>query len=298
MKQEFKLLAAIIRDYTPQSYDYKPAYNAGPQAKQADYDMVEVIPVSDPNSSTMAQRIMQYQAAFQMATSAPEIYDLPYLHRQMIEVLGVKNAEKIIPVEDDLKPVDPISENMAIQNSKPVKAFIFQDHESHITAHTSFIQDPMIAQQMGQNPKAQQMNASLQAHIAEHLGYAYRKQIEDRMGMQLPAPDAKMPPEMEVEVSRLVAQAAQQLLQIHKTQASQQEALAAAKDPIVQMQQQELQIKQADMQRKTQKDQSDAQIAQAKMQIEVERMKVDAQKAAAEIQLKSMQVVKPQGGKR
>jgi len=298
MKQEFKLLAAIIRDYTPQSYDYKPAYNAGPQAKQADYDMVEVIPVSDPNSSTMAQRIMQYQAAFQMATSAPEIYDLPYLHRQMIEVLGVKNAEKIIPVEDDLKPVDPNSENMAILNSKPVKAFIFQDHESHITAHTSFIQDPMIAQQMGQNPKAQQMNASLQAHIAEHLGYAYRKQIEDRMGMQLPAPDAKMPPEMEVEVSRLVAQAAQQLLQIHKTQASQQEALAAAKDPIVQMQQQELQIKQAEVQRKSQKDQADTQIAQAKMQIEVERMKVDAQKAAAEIQLKTMQVVKPQGGKR
>jgi hypothetical protein len=298
MKQEFKLLAAIIRDYTPDNYDYSPAYNVGPQAKQSDYDTVEVIPVSDPNSSTMAQRIMQYQAAFQLATSAPQIYDLPYLHRQMIDVLGIKNAEKIIPVEDDLKPVDPISENMAILRSKPVKAFMHQDHEAHILAHTSFIQDPMIAQQIAQNPKAQLMNAELQAHIAEHLGYAYRKQVEDRMGMPLPSPDAKMPPDMEVEVSRLVAQAAQQLLQIHQTQAAQQQALAAAKDPIVQMQQQDMQIKQAEVQRKAQKDQADAQLAQAKMQIEVERLKVEAQKAAADIKIKTMQAMKPQGGNR
>jgi len=298
MKQEFKLLAEIIREYTPDTYDYTPAYNAGPQAKKSDYDLVEVIPVSDPNSATMAQRIMQYQAAFQLAASAPQIYNLPYLHRQMIDVLGIKNAEKIIPVEDDLKPVDPISENMAILNGKPVKAFIYQDHESHIAAHLAFQQDPMIAQQMGQNPQAQVMSAALQAHIAEHLGFAYRKQIEERLGAPLPAPDAKMPPEMELEVSRLVAQAAKQLLQIHQTQAQQQAALAAAKDPIVQMQQQELQIKQAEVQRKSQKDQADAQLAQAKMQIEIERMKVDAQKAAADIQLKTMQTLKPQGTKR
>ena len=297
MKQEFKLLAAIIRDYTPDSYDYAPS-KAGPQAKQSDYDTVEVIPVSDPNSSTMAQRIMQYQAAFQLANSAPQIYDLPYLHRQMIEVLGLKNADKIIPVADDMKPADPVSENLAILRSKPVKAFLSQDHDAHIAAHTAFLQDPMVAKQIGQNPQAQAMSAALQAHIAEHLGYAYRKQIEDRMGVPLPTPETNMPPEMEVEVSRLVAQAAQQLLQIHQTQEQQQQAMAAAKDPIVQMQQQELQIKQAEVQRKAQKDQADTQLAQAKMQLEVERMKVDAQKAAADIQLKTMQTMKPQGGKR
>ena len=297
MKQEFKLLATIIRDYTPDSYDYAPT-KAGPQAKQSDYDTVEVIPVSDPNSSTMAQRIMQYQAAFQLANSAPQIYDLPYLHRQMIEVLGLKNADKIIPVADDMKPADPVSENLAILRSKPVKAFLSQDHDAHIATHTAFLQDPMVAKQIGQNPQAQAMSAALQAHIAEHLGYAYRKQIEDRMGVPLPTPETNMPPEMEVEVSRLVAQAAQQLLQIHQTQEQQQQAMAAAKDPIVQMQQQELQIKQAEVQRKAQKDQADTQLAQAKMQLEVERMKVDAQKAAADIQLKTMQTMKPQGGKR
>jgi hypothetical protein len=283
MKEEFKLLRDIIRDYTSETYSYEPDFTKDRQIKQSDYDMVEVIPVSDPNSSTMAQRIMQYQAVMQLASQAPQIYDLPQLHRQMIEVLGIKNADKLVPVEDDEKPRDPISENMAILKGKPVKAFIYQDHDAHIAAHNAFMHDPMIAQQMGQNPKAQMLMAAAQAHIAEHLGFSYRKQIEDRMGVSMPEPDADMPPDMEVQLSRLVAQASQQLLQIHQGQAAQQQAQQVAQDPLIQMQQQELQLKQQEVQIKAQKNQTDAQIAEQRLQIERDRIGVDAHIRAAQV---------------
>ena len=293
MKEEFKLLRDIIRDYTSETYSYEPDFTKDRQIKQSDYDMVEVIPVSDPNSSTMAQRIMQYQAVIQLAAQAPQIYNLPQLHRQMIEVLGIKNADKLVPVEDDEKPRDPISENMAIIKGKPVKAFIYQDHDAHIATHSAFIRDPMIAQQMGQNPQAQMLMAAAQAHIAEHLGFSYRKQIEERMGVSMPEPDADMPPDMEVQLSRLVAQASQQLLQIHQGQVAQQQAQQVAQDPLIQMQQQELQIKQQEVQIKAQKNQTDAQIAEQKIQLERDRIGVDAHIRTAQI---AQSRNKPQGG--
>ena len=269
MKQEFKLLKSIIRDYAPTEYEYDPQYG-DKRAKQADYDMVEVIPVSDPNSSTMAQRIMQYQAVIQLASQAPQIYDLPQLHRQMIEVLGIKNAEKLVPVEEDEKPRDPISENMSLLRGKPVKAFIYQDHDAHIAAHTSFLQDPMIAQQMGQNPMAQQMNAAAQAHIAEHLAFLYRKKIEEKMGVPLPAPDEKLPEDIEVQLSRLVAQASTQLMQQNVQQAQQAQAQQQAQDPIIQMQQQELQIKMQDSQTKAQKVQGELALKEQELQLKAQ----------------------------
>lgn len=271
MKQEFKLLKAIIRDYAPTEYEYDPQYG-DKRAKQADYDLVEVIPVSDPNSSTMAQRIMQYQAVIQLAAQAPQIYDLPQLHRQMIEVLGIKNAEKLVPVEEDEKPRDPISENMSLLRGKPVKAFIYQDHDAHIAAHTSFLQDPMIAQQMGQNPMAQQMMAAAQAHIAEHLAFLYRKKIEEKMGVPLPPPDEKLPEDIEVQLSRLVAQASTQLMQQNIQQAQQAQAQQQAQDPIIQMQQQELQIKMQDAQTKAQKVQGDLAIKQQELQLKAQEV--------------------------
>jgi hypothetical protein len=241
----------------------------------------------------MAQRIMQYQAVMQLASSAPQIYDLPQLHRQMIEVLGIKNADKLVPVEDDEKPRDPISENMSILKGKPVKAFIYQDHDAHIAAHNSFMHDPMIMQQMGQNPQAQMLMAAAQAHIAEHLGFSYRKQIEDRMGVSMPEPDADMPPDMEVQLSRLVAQASQQLLQIHQGQVAQQQAQQVAQDPLIQMQQQELQIKQQEVQIKAQKNQTDAQLAEQKLQLERDRIGVDAHIRAAQVKAQANRPPRP-----
>ena len=290
MKQEFKLLKEIIRDFTPEEYSYEPDFAENRDIKKSDYDLVEVIPVSDPNSSTMAQRIMQYQAVLQLAAQAPQIYDLPVLHRQMIEVLGVKNADKLVPVEDDEKPRDPISENMAVIKGKPVKAFIYQDHDAHIATHTAFIKDPMIAQQMGQNPQAQMLFAAMQAHIAEHLGFAYRKQIEDRLGVSMPAPDTELPPEMEVQLSRLVAQASQQLLQIHQGQAAQQQAQQAAQDPLVQLQQAELQVKAQEVQRKAQKDAAENQIAQERLRLEQEKIQVSKDKVGVDANLRAAQI--------
>lgn len=288
MKQEFKLLKNIIRDYTPTSYDYDPE-NGDRKAKQEDYDMVEVIPVSDPNSATMAQRIMQYQAVIQLAQQAPQIYNLPMLHRQMIEVLGVKNADKLVPTEDDQTPRDPISENMAFLKGEPTKAFIYQDHEAHIAAHQSFMQDPKIAATIGQNPMAQQMQAAIMAHIAEHLAYQYRKNVEAEVGVPLPAPNERMPEDIEVQLSRLVAQGSAQLLQKNQAEAAQQQAQQQAQDPIVQMQQAELQIKQAEVQRKTQKDQRDAELAQEKLQLERDRIEVEASKEVQRIQSQEKQ---------
>jgi len=278
MRQEFKLLKEIIREHAPKSYAYDPD-KADRKAKQSDYDLVEVIPVSDPNSSTMAQRIMQYQAVIQLSQSAPQIYDLPMLHRQMIEVLGVKNADKLVPTEDDEMPKDPISENMGFLKGKPTKAFIFQDHDAHIAVHSTFMQDPMIAQQIGQNPMAQQMQAAIQAHIADHLAFQYRSQIEKQLGVQMPAPDAKLPPDQEVQLSRLVAQAAVQLTQQHQAMAAQQQAQQQAQDPLVQMQQQELQIKAAQAQTQAHKVQGELALKQAELQLKQQQAGVQAAQA-------------------
>lgn len=271
MKQEFKLLKAIIRDYAPKDYGYVPQ-GGDRTAKQSDYDAVEVIPVSDPNASTMAQRVVQYQAALQLAQGAPQIYDLPQLHRQMLEVLGIKNADKLVAVPEDQKPRDPVSENMSIITGKPVKAFIHQDHQAHIATHMMFMQDPAIAAQIGQTPMAQQLQAASMAHVAEHLGFLYRSQLEERLGVSLPAPDEEIPPDIEVQLSRLIAQAGQQLLQMHQSQAQQQQAQQLAQDPIVQMQQQELQIKNAEVQRKAQKDKADIALEQQKLQLDAAKL--------------------------
>jgi len=248
MKQEFKLLKAIIRDHTDEDYDYEP-YEGSRKAKKSDYDLVNVIPVSDPNAATMAQKIVQYQAVIQLAQTAPQIYDMPYLHRQMLEVLGIQNANKLVPLKDgdDMKPRDPISENMDVLNGKPVKAFLYQDHEAHIAVHMSAMQDPKIQQLIGQNPAAQTMMAAMQAHIAEHVAFEYRKQIEQQAGVPLPPPDAQMDPDTEVAISRLAAAAAGQLLQKNQNEAAQQQAQQAAQDPVVQMQMKELEIKEKEV---------------------------------------------------
>ena len=288
MKQEFKLLKGIIRDYSPAEYEYDPQGNDR-QVKQSDYDMVEVIPVSDPNSSTMAQRIMQYQAVIQLAQGAPQIYDLPLLHRQMIEVLGVKNADKLIPGADDQTPKDPISENMAFLNGKPTKAFIYQDQEAHIAAHTAFMQDPMIAAQIGQNPMAQKIQAAVMAHIAEHLAFLYRKKVEEQVGVPLPAPDSKLPEDVEVQLSRLVAQGSAQLLQLNQANQQQQQAQQQAQDPMVQMQQAELQLKGQEAQTKAQKIAADIELGKAKLELENKRIDTQAQLDMARMQAQEKQ---------
>ena len=275
MKQEFKLLKSILAEYAPAEYGYEPL-RGEVSAKQDDYAMVDVLPVSDPNSSTMAQRVVQYQAVLQMSQSAPQIYDLPQLHRQMIEVLGVKNADKLVPTRDDAKPADPVSENMDALVGKPLKAFLNQDHDAHITTHTSFMQDPMVAQLVGQNPQAQQIMASLQAHIAEHLGFKYRKQMEEKLGVALPPPNEELPENIEVELSQLLAKAGTQLTQTHQKEAAQQKAQKQAQDPVLQLQQQELQIKAQEVQRKTAKDQLDATVKQQELQRKAQKDMVDS----------------------
>jgi Holliday junction resolvase RusA-like endonuclease len=288
MKQEFKLLRDIIRDYTPEDYSYEPEEGSR-RAKQSDYDDVEVIPVSDPNAATMSQKVVQYQAVMQLAQQAPQLYDLPYLHRQMLEVLGIKNASKLVPMQDDQKPRDPVSENMDVIKSKPLKAFAYQDHEAHITTHQSFMQDPMTAQMIGQNPMAQQMMAALQSHIAEHFGYMYRNQIEQQVGAPIPTfdDDKQIPQDIEFALSRLVAQASQQLLQKNQAEAAQQQAQQQAQDPIIQMQMQELQLKGQDLQRKATKDQTDAQLKAAQLELEKQRISSQERQAQAQIAAKN-----------
>jgi hypothetical protein len=271
MKQEFKLLRDIIRDHTPDEYSYDPA-EGDRKAKRDDYDMVTVIPVSDPNSATMAQRIMQYQAVIQLAQGAPQIYNLPQLHRQMIEVLGIKNGDKLVPVEDDQTPRDPVSENMSFLVGKPTKAFIYQDHDAHIAVHMSMSQDPVIMGQIGQNPMAQQMQAAIMAHVAEHVAFQYRQKLQEQLGATLPAPDTKMDEETEVQLSKLVAQAATQLLQMDKAKAAQAQAQQQQQDPIIQMQQQELQIKQQEAQTKAQKVQGELQLKTQELQLKTQEM--------------------------
>jgi len=284
MKQEFKLLKAIMAEYAPAEYGYEPV-RGEVSARQTDYALVDVIPVSDPNSTTMAQRVVQYQAVLQMSQSAPQIYDLPQLHRQMIEVLGVKNADKLVPTRDDATPKDPISENMDALTGKPMRAFIYQDHEAHIGAHMAFMQDPSIAQMIGQNPQAKQIMASLQAHIAEHLGFNYRKQIEEKLGVELPPPNESLPEEVEVNLSRLVSEAGKQLTQSNQQKAAQAQAQQQAQDPLIQMQQKELQIKEAEVQRKSQKDQADIQLRQGELQRKAMKDMADVKVDEAQLQL-------------
>jgi hypothetical protein len=292
-KQELALLRDIISEYTPAEYSYEPEEGSR-KAKQSDYDLVDVIPVSDPNAATMAQKIVQYQAVIQLAQQAPQIYDLPQLHRQMLDVLGIKNAQKLVPLPDDETPKDPVSENMAALKGQPMKAFIYQDQQAHIATHTTFLQDPLIMQTIGQNPKANMIMASMQAHIAEHLGFHYRQLIEKQMGVPLPGPEEKLPEDVEVQLSQLIAQASAQLLQSNQAQAQQQQAAAMQQDPLIQMQQAELQLKGQEAQRKAQKDMTDAQLKQSQQQIERERImtqkEIDMARLQASIQKDQMEL--------
>jgi hypothetical protein len=266
-KHELKLLSAIIRDYTDDDYDYDPA--SGPRvAKRADYDMVEIIPVSDPNAATMSQRVVQYQAVIQLAQMAPQVYDIPALHRQMLEVLGIRNANKLVPLEDDQTPKDPITENMNALKLKPMKAFMYQDHTAHIQTHMNMMNDPAVAALIGQNPQASLIVGALQAHIAEHLGYQYRRQVQDAIGTPLPGPEEKIPEAMEVQISKMVAEGSQIVLAQSLQAKAQQQALQNAQDPIMMAEMQKLQIQQAEVQRKAQKDQADTQIKMLQLQLD------------------------------
>jgi hypothetical protein len=295
LKQELQLLAGIIRDYTDPDYTYEPE-EGGPQAKRSDYKCVEVIPVSDPNAATLSQRVVQYQAVIQLAQMAPQIYDLPFLHRQMLEVLGVKHAQKIVPMPDDQKPRDPVTENQDVLKGKPVKAFIFQDHEAHIKVHQTAMQDPIIQQLIGQNPQAQMLQGAMMAHIAEHVGYAYRNKIELALGVSLPNPEDEMPPAMEKEISRLMAEAATQVLAESKVMAAQQQAQQNAQDPVLQMQMQELEIKKQELQLRAQKIQIDGaakadelnlkkQEMEARAEMDIIKLKAETEKHQANQQL-------------
>ena len=316
MKQELKLLKDIIRDYTPDQYSYTP--DVGTRfAKQEDYDNCDVIPVSDPNAATMSQKVVQYQAVLQLAQQAPQLYDLGQLHRQMLEVLGIKNAKKLVKIEDDQMPEDPVTENMNILNMKPVKAFLYQDHQAHIQVHMNAMQDPKLAQLIGQNPQAQAIAAAGMAHIQQHLAFEYRKQMEDMMGVPLPTGEEEneegIPRDMELQISRMAAQASDALLNRNKTEVAAQQAQQAAQDPVIQMQAKELELKQQEEQRKLQKDQADAAAKAAQQQIEKERIASQEriaqaslmsklQKDKQELELKAMQAVanvnKPQTGKK
>ncbi len=296
MKQEFKLLSAIIRDNTPPEYSYEPEVGDR-KAKQSDYDQVNVIPVSDPNAATMAQKVVQYQAVMQLAQGVPQIYDMKYLHRQMLEVLGIKNAEKIIPTTDDMKPLDPVSENMNIMNGKPVKAFMYQDHNAHLSVHLAAMRDPKLAQIMGQNPQAQALMAAAHAHVMEHVAFQYRRGIEEQLGAALPpmpqedksgnGDDYTLAPEVETQLSVLVAQAAQQLLQKDQGEMAQQKAQQMQQDPLIQMQQKELQIKEQEVQRKAQKDVMDAAAKEDELELrrlqEQNRVEIEGAKIGVDI---------------
>lgn len=301
-KQELGLLKGIIAAYTPEDYNYEPEVGSR-KAKKSDYDMVEVIPVSDPNAATMAQKIVQYQAVLQLAQTSPQLYNMPLLHRQMLEVLGTKNAEKLVPMQEDMKPVDPVSENQSILMLKPVKAFLTQDHQAHIQVHMAAMQDPKIMQLLQGNPQAQQLQAAMMAHINEHLGFEYRKQLEQQLGFALPpqkdeaGEDVHMDPQVEAQLAPLLAQAAQQLLQKNQAEVAQQQAQQQMQDPMVQMQMQELQLKKQEQDRKAQKDRADFALKQQQLQVERERIlaqkestmqttKVTALKAAGDLKAK------------
>jgi len=282
MKQELGLLKKIIAAYTPEEYEYDPD-EGDRKAKREDYENVDVIPVSDPNASTMAQKIIQYQAVLQLAGSAPDLYNMPLLHRQMLEVLGIKNAQELVPMDDEQKPTDPVTENQNILMLKPVKAFMSQDHKAHLAVHLAMAKDPKIQELMKNNPQAEQIMQAGVAHVNEHLGFEYRKQIELQLGFNLPpqvdedGEETNMDPEVEARLSPLLAQAAQRLLQQNQAEAAQKQAQEQAQDPLVQMQMAELEIKKAEQQRKTQKDQADAQYKAEQLQVEKQRIEAQTQ---------------------
>ncbi len=274
-KQELKLLAGLIRDYTDDDYDYDPV-DAPRKAKKSDYSHVEIIPVSDPNAATMSQRVVQYQAVIQMAQMAPDIYNLPKLHRGMLDVLGIKNGAELIPLPDDQKPRDPVSENMAVLKGEPLKAFMYQDHESHIRVHMSAMQDPIVMQLIGQNPRAGQIQAAMMAHIAEHVGFGYRQKIEQQLGMPLPPEDEKLPPQVEIALSQMMAQAAQQVLQQNQAAAAQQQAQQQAQDPVLQMQAKELELRAQEIAIKKEKVTTDAAAKADELALKEKQLEVDA----------------------
>ena len=282
LKQELKLLKKIIADYTPPDYSYDPQEGSR-RAKKSDYDSTDVIPVSDPNASTMAQKITQYQAVLQLATQSPQLYNMPLLHRQMLDVLGIKNAQKLVPLDEDQKPCDPVTENQNILMQKPVKAFMYQDHQAHIAVHMAAMQDPKIVALLQNNPMAPQLQATMMAHINEHLGFAYRVQIENQLGFALPpqvdetGEPVPMDPETEAKLAPVLAQAAQRMLAQNQAQAQAQQAQQQAQDPIIQMQQQELAIKQRAQQAKEFKDKAD-------IALKDKQITIDAIKAAGQMQ--------------
>ena len=287
LKQELGLLKNIIRDYSDTDYLYEPEGTKGPRAKQSDYNHVDVIPVSDPNAATMSQRVVQYQAVIQMAQMAPDIYDLPQLHRSMLEVLGIKNAAKLVPLEEDQKPVDPVTENQNVLKGKPLKAFMYQDHQSHIQVHMMLLQDPLIQQFIGQNPRAPAIQAALTAHVAEHVGYMMRQKIEQQLGMPLPPEDEKLPPDVEVALSGMMAQAANQVLQQDQAKAAQMQAQQQAQDPVVQMQLQELELKKQELELKKQKMVADVAAAADKQELREQevsgKLELEALRTGAQI---------------
>jgi len=284
LKQELKLLKDLIRDYTDADYTYDPEYG-GRKSKKEDYDLVDIIPVSDPNAATMSQRVIQYQAVIQMAQMAPDIYNLPELHRSMLDVLGIKNAEKLVPLEDDMKPIDPVQENQNALKGKPLKAFFYQDHQSHIQVHMMLLQDPSIQQFIGQNPQAQKIVGAITAHIAEHVGYKMRQQIEQQLGMPLPpeGEENKLSPELEIALSGMMAQAANQVLQQNQAQAAQMQAQQQAQDPLIQMQQQELAIRQKEVEIKGMKVTGD-------LARDADRQKLEEQKVQGQLELDALRV--------
>ena len=282
LRQELKLLAGIIRDYTDDDYNYEPE-SGDFQVKKSDYSHVDVLPVSDPNAATLSQRVVQYQAVIQLAQSAPQIYNLPELHRQMLDVLGIKNADKLVPLADDQKPKDPVSENMNALKGKPMKAFIYQDHEAHIKVHQMAMQDPLVQQMIGQNPQAQAIQGAMMAHIAEHLGFAYRNKIEQAMGAALPAPDKEMPEDMEIQISQLVAEAAPQVLAQSQAQVAQQQAQQNAQDPVMQAQLIDQQVKQGELQRKIAKDKADEQFRVQELQLKAQEFQSKKVQAGVDV---------------
>lgn len=284
LKQELKLLKAIIRDNAPADYDYDPEYGDR-SAKQADYDMVEVIPVSDPNAATMSQRVVQYQAVIQMAQMAPDIYDMPQLHRSMLEVLGIKNAEKLVPLPDDMKPTDPISENQALMSAKPVKSFMYQDHDAHIAVHSMILQDPVYAQMLAQNPRATAIQGSIMAHIAEHAGYKMRRTVEGVLGMPLPPEGEPLPPEVEQALSGLMARAAAQVVQMDQAKIAMAQAQQQAQDPVLQLQQQDM----ANETRKTAIAEADQRRKQAETQAKITKGNADTALKARELEIRRVE---------
>ena len=310
LKQEFKLLKEIIADYSDENYDYETD-TVAPHARRADFEMVEVIPVSDPNAATMSQRLVQYQAVIQLSQTAPQIYDMPKLHRGMLEVLGIKNADKLVPLPEDQKPRDPVTENMNILNGKPVKAFGYQDHEAHIKVHMAAMQDPMIQQMVGQNPKANEIMGAAQAHLAEHVAFAYKQKIEQQLGVMLPKEDEDIPESIEKQLSAIMPQAAAAVLGQSQQQAQQQQAQQQAQDPVLQMRMEEIAIKRQEVAIEQQKVQIDAaakadqtRLAEKRLQIEAAeradkhrldemRLKVDAARYADQNAIQARRVSQP-----